>query len=140
MMSVGRNVIALSLVATLWPDFAAAQKAGVVTALEGNVTATRAAVPQPVVLKFKDDVFVNDRVVTGDRSRSEEHTSELQSRFDLVCRLMLEKKKRQPTVPRPGGGRVLGGAGGAAEALGRHEDGDAAVPPRREGRPRPAPG
>src|SRR5207249_9484523 len=28
------------------------------------------------------------------RSRSEEHTSELQSRFDLVCRLLLEKKKR----------------------------------------------
>src|SRR5207249_12138640 len=27
------------------------------------------------------------------RSRSEEHTSELQSRFDLVCRLLLEKKK-----------------------------------------------
>src|SRR5207249_5728670 len=28
------------------------------------------------------------------RTRSEEHTSELQSRFDLVCRLLLEKKKR----------------------------------------------
>src|SRR5207249_5623064 len=28
-----------------------------------------------------------------DLSRSEEHTSELQSRFDLVCRLLLEKKK-----------------------------------------------
>src|SRR5207249_9954766 len=27
------------------------------------------------------------------RPRSEEHTSELQSRFDLVCRLLLEKKK-----------------------------------------------
>src|SRR5699024_11219433 len=27
------------------------------------------------------------------RVRSEEHTSELQSRFDLVCRLLLEKKK-----------------------------------------------
>src|SRR5699024_12872402 len=27
------------------------------------------------------------------KSRSEEHTSELQSRFDLVCRLLLEKKK-----------------------------------------------
>src|SRR5699024_12692888 len=27
------------------------------------------------------------------RYRSEEHTSELQSRFDLVCRLLLEKKK-----------------------------------------------
>src|SRR5438105_6041126 len=29
------------------------------------------------------------------RNRSEEHTSELQSRVDLVCRLLLEKKKRK---------------------------------------------
>src|SRR5699024_12572921 len=29
--------------------------------------------------------------------RSEEHTSELQSRFDLVCRLLLEKKKKKKT-------------------------------------------
>src|SRR5690349_23554459 len=29
----------------------------------------------------------------GHRDRSEEHTSELQSRRDLVCRLLLEKKK-----------------------------------------------
>src|SRR2546421_3538390 len=29
--------------------------------------------------------------------RSEEHTSELQSRSDLVCRLLLEKKKKQKT-------------------------------------------
>src|SRR5438067_10016656 len=29
----------------------------------------------------------------GPATRSEEHTSELQSRFDLVCRLLLEKKK-----------------------------------------------
>src|SRR5699024_11669361 len=29
----------------------------------------------------------------GLEARSEEHTSELQSRFDLVCRLLLEKKK-----------------------------------------------
>src|SRR5699024_11880510 len=28
------------------------------------------------------------------KGRSEEHTSELQSRFDLVCRLLLEKKNR----------------------------------------------
>src|SRR5438067_9286267 len=33
----------------------------------------------------------------GPLRRSEEHTSELQSRFDLVCRLLLEKKKS----PRP---------------------------------------
>src|SRR5699024_11779858 len=30
---------------------------------------------------------------TNIQERSEEHTSELQSRFDLVCRLLLEKKK-----------------------------------------------
>src|SRR2546428_1377930 len=33
-----------------------------------------------------------------DGERSEEHTSELQSRSDLVCRLLLEKKKKHPTV------------------------------------------
>src|SRR5438067_6327298 len=32
--------------------------------------------------------------------RSEEHTSELQSRFDLVCRLLLEKKKLQENMFR----------------------------------------
>src|SRR5207249_10801813 len=31
-------------------------------------------------------------------ARSEEHTSELQSRFDLVCRLLLEKKKKKKEV------------------------------------------
>src|SRR5256885_6420335 len=31
------------------------------------------------------------------RLRSEEHTSELQSPCNLVCRLLLEKKKKQPT-------------------------------------------
>src|SRR5699024_12443793 len=33
--------------------------------------------------------------VGGLIARSEEHTSELQSRFDLVCRLLLEKRKRR---------------------------------------------
>src|SRR5690349_23661094 len=32
-------------------------------------------------------------------TRSEEHTSELQSRRDLVCRLLLEKKKKRVTLP-----------------------------------------
>src|SRR2546422_8437297 len=34
-----------------------------------------------------------DRGLRGSRPRSEEHTSELQSRLHLVCRLLLEKKK-----------------------------------------------
>src|SRR5438874_9360346 len=40
----------------------------------------------------------NDR--PEETQRSEEHTSELQSRRDLVCRLLLEKKKH-PGVRRP---------------------------------------
>src|SRR5438105_11065361 len=35
------------------------------------------------------------RVAREDLERSEEHTSELQSRVDLVCRLLLEKKKKK---------------------------------------------
>src|SRR5206468_12636413 len=34
-------------------------------------------------------------VYSQPKGRSEEHTSELQSRSDLVCRLLLEKKKRE---------------------------------------------
>src|SRR2546426_5067968 len=40
----------------------------------------------------------------GPDGRSEEHTSELQSPCNLVCRLLLEKKKRKkrrPTFPHP---------------------------------------
>src|SRR5260370_13708382 len=33
-------------------------------------------------------------------SRSEEHTSELQSHLNLVCRLLLEKKKSRPSIRR----------------------------------------
>src|SRR3712207_2711386 len=38
-------------------------------------------------------IAVNDYLQTSDEARSEEHTSELQSRQYLVCRLLLEKKK-----------------------------------------------
>src|SRR2546428_10326734 len=38
---------------------------------------------------------------SGSLVRSEEHTSELQSRSDLVCRLLLEKKKAAPAPLRP---------------------------------------
>src|SRR6266496_6033591 len=34
------------------------------------------------------------QLLEGEQLRSEEHTSELQSRRDLVCRLLLEKKKK----------------------------------------------
>src|SRR5436309_11793942 len=40
-----------------------------------------------------------------DNARSEEHTSELQSRENLVCRLLLEKKKTTTTYNGPGTSR-----------------------------------
>src|SRR6266496_4898837 len=40
---------------------------------------------------------VSRRLHRGGEPRSEEHTSELQSRRDLVCRLLLEKKKNHVT-------------------------------------------
>src|SRR2546427_6716113 len=43
------------------------------------------------------------RIVHGGvrvRRRSEEHTSELQSQSNLVCRLLLEKKKPESDTPR----------------------------------------
>src|SRR2546426_7271296 len=39
-------------------------------------------------------VAVNDSFATDEDTRSEEHTSELQSPCNLVCRLLLEKKKK----------------------------------------------
>src|SRR5207249_5509720 len=48
---------------------------------------------------------ITPTVLTGRRTakacRSEEHTSELQSRFDLVCRLLLEKKKNNQNETSP---------------------------------------
>src|SRR5689334_23784915 len=41
-------------------------------------------------------LILSARVVEVD-VRSEEHTSELQSQFHLVCRLLLEKKKKSPS-------------------------------------------
>src|SRR5438105_12341762 len=39
--------------------------------------------------------FIASSIGRVTETRSEEHTSELQSRVDLVCRLLLEKKKKQ---------------------------------------------
>src|SRR5437868_8909654 len=39
-------------------------------------------------------LLISADLLVSASSRSEEHTSELQSRFDLVCRLLLEKKNK----------------------------------------------
>ena len=54
----------------LGPALAAAQgvKAGVVTQLQGKVVATHATAPDPVALRYRDDVFLQDKIVTGDQA------------------------------------------------------------------------
>src|SRR5437868_13290959 len=47
----------------------------------------------PTVPEIFERLASFSRLILWDKRRSEEHTSELQSRFDLVCRLLLEKKK-----------------------------------------------
>src|SRR5690606_41196910 len=52
----------------------------------------------PFIISRSHDPF--DKLVDFDhRGRSEEHTSELQSRENLVCRLLLEKKKNNKHRP-----------------------------------------
>src|SRR2546429_6730149 len=54
----------------------------------------RQAVDRSVVEAHRAVVLVGEVL-----DRSEEHTSELQSRLHLVCRLLLEKKKKQMCTP-----------------------------------------
>src|SRR5438067_10478806 len=61
---------------------------------------TSEQVPEPVDIVVCDASFISlakvlEAPLRLAKPRSEEHTSELQSRFDLVCRLLLEKKKVQ---------------------------------------------
>src|SRR5438034_4127461 len=51
--------------------------------------------PDPEPHKLAREALHDRRAV-----RSEEHTSELQSHSDLVCRLLLEKKKRRTNLSR----------------------------------------
>src|SRR5437868_11391302 len=47
------------------------------------------------VLHISTSLESSENKCSKGKIRSEEHTSELQSRFDLVCRLLLEKKKKK---------------------------------------------
>src|SRR5699024_12436170 len=70
------------------------------TVLVGTGTAR---IDQPTLTARRPDGALHPRqplrAVMGTSARSEEHTSELQSRFDLVCRLLLEKKKEKRDEP-----------------------------------------
>src|SRR5687768_17925044 len=53
------------------------------------------------IAKLKQDAYNSSALQSGpELLRSEEHTSELQSRLHLVCRLLLEKKKERKSVQK----------------------------------------
>src|SRR5204862_7984029 len=59
------------------------------------LVASAAAIAQPAEPSVLERYYREARTALAEkRLRSEEHTSELQSRRDLVCRLLLEKKKK----------------------------------------------
>ena len=64
------HAVLASAIATLaTASFATAQeRAGVVTTLEGKVTVVRASSPELTPLKFRDAIFVRDRIATGKES------------------------------------------------------------------------
>src|SRR3712207_7032454 len=64
------------------------------TALRGDLFRAAGTIgDDPVVLEDARRIVAGTAGDDGPRDRSEEHTSELQSRQYLVCRLLLEKKK-----------------------------------------------
>src|SRR5436309_7751841 len=70
--------------------------AGTVDADVSDFKQVQAALDDAVRLMGGVDVLINNAGISIRHSflRSEEHTSELQSRENLVCRLLLEKKKK----------------------------------------------
>src|SRR2546422_2597841 len=76
-----------------------------------TVTQTPFVIPGPQTLPLLHGRWNRQRVAASqsligdacqpvDVRRSEEHTSELQSRLHLVCRLLLEKKKKHARIAR----------------------------------------
>src|SRR3712207_9343219 len=66
--------------------------ASIVSAISGNMESTFVI----ILVLIVNAVIGTIQHVKAQKSRSEEHTSELQSRQYLVCRLLLEKKHPQP--------------------------------------------
>src|SRR5438034_1601789 len=56
--------------------------------------------PRPYLNMFRGEPAISELDWPFTPTRSEEHTSELQSHSDLVCRLLLEKKKKKKQIKR----------------------------------------
>src|SRR2546427_3572313 len=68
----------------------------VIMAVAAMVTGVDRSVTEDMMQFGTDTAFIS-RFDQGPHNRSEEHTSELQSQSNLVCRLLLEKKKKKIT-------------------------------------------
>src|SRR5260221_7059260 len=66
-------------------------------ALSWRVARPQRPHPRPRGLLFRQRRAARKHAL-GPAARSEEHTSELQSHSDLVCRLLLEKKKKKNNI------------------------------------------
>src|SRR5438034_6601398 len=88
---VGVAVVAGSLV---WGDRVAKTLIGHTPQQRGHRLKAHAATAVLISAgAYFGDAFSTTHVSDGAAARSEEHTSELQSHSDIVCRLLLEKKK-----------------------------------------------
>src|SRR5437868_10185822 len=72
-----------------------------VRAVEGAKQPGATDLTEAVARYYFKLLAIKDEYEVARLYRSEEHTSELQSRFDLVCRLLLEKKKNKTEVRLP---------------------------------------
>src|SRR5438034_8519453 len=87
-------------ISTLFPYttlFRSCRVYGFFSRLFGQCASIR--LPMPLIRVTRRQAFRNLSAIRDDHclgdDRSEEHTSELQSHSDLVCRLLLEKKKKR---------------------------------------------
>src|SRR5689334_23517651 len=74
---------------------ALSQQPARVALLIGNANYPDASTPLSTTIRDARTLADEFRRTEFDVDRSEEHTSELQSQFHLVCRLLLEKKKKK---------------------------------------------
>src|SRR2546429_6075602 len=83
---------------TLFRSLLGVGASGMTVENPGKLTRTKRS---RVAYRPPDRITLPDRLVSSTATiapRSEEHTSELQSRLHLVCRLLLEKKKQDRRV------------------------------------------
>src|SRR2546430_11843932 len=80
-------------IGTLWVGSAARPLNQSVQMRLGHCWKGKHQVVQRATANFRDPYTLRQEPAVGCMDRSEEHTSELQSQSNLVCRLLLEKKK-----------------------------------------------